>query len=359
MSRRRLHRWRVQATPTLTVHRTERMNSIPLKSSRQFTRAVRFLAWFLGAGLFAANVLAQQEGDKVVVVAQKAPLRSVVDTTGTVTRGAILVVRYVNGDWFWVYWSNGYATVKGWINRSNVVPYSEALDFFSRELKRSPTAVAYNTRGKIWNERGDHDRAIEDFSEAIRLDPHVKQFYNNRGVAWDDKAHYEEAIADYDRAIELDRRYSLAFNNRGNAWSALEEYGRAIADYSEAIRLDPKDASAFFNRAQAWSVREEYEKAISDFDEAIRLDGKDALAYKNRGSAWLAKRDFDKALADFNKAIRLNPSDARAYLCRGNVWWARQDYAKAIADYDAALRLGVRGVATEGGAAMRLRKRVN
>ena len=182
-------------------------------------------------------------------------------------------------------WSNGYGTVKGWINHTDIVPYSQALPFFTRELKQNPTAAAYNTRGAIWNERGEHDRAIEDFSEAIRLDPQVKQFYNNRGVAWDDKAHYEEAIADYDRAIELDPRYSLAFNNRGNAWSALEDYGRAIADYSEAIRLDPKDPSAFFNRAHAWSVREEYGKAISDYDEAIRLDGKDAFAYKNRASA--------------------------------------------------------------------------
>jgi tetratricopeptide (TPR) repeat protein len=219
----------------------------------------------LAAGSCASSTLAQQEGDKVVVIAQKAPLRSVEDTTGTVTKGAILVVRNVNSDWFWVTWSNGYGTVKGWINHADIVPYSQALAFFTRELMQNPTATAYNTRGTIWNERGEHDRAIEDFSEAIRLDPEVKQFYNNRGVAWDDKAHYEEAIDDYDRAIELDPRYSLAFNNRGNAWSALADYSRAIADYSEAIRLDPKDSSAFFNRAHAWSVRDEYDKAISDY----------------------------------------------------------------------------------------------
>ncbi len=161
------------------------------------------MASLLAAGSCGSNALAQQEGDKVVVIAQKAPLRSVEDTTGTVTKGAILVVRNVSSDWFWVTWSNGYGTVKGWINHTDIVPYSQALPFFTRELKQNPTAAAYNTRGAIWNERGEHDRAIEDFSEAIRLDPQVKQFYNNRGVAWDDKAHYEEAIADYDRAIEL------------------------------------------------------------------------------------------------------------------------------------------------------------
>jgi tetratricopeptide (TPR) repeat protein len=321
--------------------------------------ALNFLTSLIAVGFCATSAFAQQEGDKVVVIAQKAPLRSVEDTTGVVTKGAILIVKFVNSDWFWVTWSNGYGTVKGWINRNDIVPYSRALAFFTRELTRNPSAAAYNTRGTIWNERGEHDRAIEDFGEAIRLDPRIKQFYNNRGVAWDDKAHYDEAIADYDRAIELDPRYSLAFNNRGNAWSALEEYARAIADYSEAIRLDPKDPSAFFNRAHAWLVRKKYDQAICDFDEVIRLDGKDAAAYKNRARAWCAKGDFDRGLADYNKAIRLNPKDALAYLGRGNAWWAQQDFHKAFADYDAALRLGVRTLATEEGAAKSLRKRVN
>ena len=257
-------------------------------------------------------------------------------------------------------WSNGYGTVKGWINHTDIVPYSQALPFFTRELKQNPTAAAYNTRGAIWNERGEHDRAIEDFSEAIRLDPQVKQFYNNRGVAWDDKAHYEEAIADYDRAIELDPRYSLAFNNRGNAWSALEDYGRAIADYSEAIRLDPKDPSAFFNLAltrgrSGRSMKRPSPTMTRPFVSTAKTHSRT----KTAPAPWCAKREFDRGLADYNKAIRLNPKDVLAFLGRGNAWWATKDYRKAIADYDAALQLGVRTLAAEGGTANSLRKRVN
>ena len=68
---------------------------------------------------------------------------------------------------------------------------------------------------------------------------------------------------------------------------------------------------------------------------------------------------IDRGLADYNKAIRLNPKDAIAFLGRGNAWWAKKDYRKAIADYDAALQLGVRTLASEGGVATSLRKRVN
>src|SRR5580658_2082374 len=270
-------------------------------------RIVRLVLLLVCACGISTRAVAQEEGDKVVVVSQRAPLRSLLDTTGSVGRGAILVVRYVDGDWYWVYWSNGSQSVKGWINRKDVVPYSAALDFFNRELKRQPTAVLYSERGMIWNERGEHDKAICDYDEAIRLDPAVKQFYNNRGVALVDKRNFERAMTDFDRAIEIDAKFALAFNNRGNVWTAQAEYGKAIADYDEAIRLDPKDASAFYNRGHVWSDQEEYDRAIPDYSQAIRLDSKDDAAYKNRGEAWSARGQLDRALADFNKALEFNP----------------------------------------------------
>ncbi len=226
------------------------------------------------------------------MIAQKARLRSVEDTTGTVAKAAILVVKFVNSDWFWVSWSNGYGTVKGWIYRTDIVPYSQALAFFTRELAQNPTAVAYNTRERFGmsvasmtgpsriSARRSGSIPTSNSSTTTGVSPGtIRRTTNRRSPTTD-------------RATELDPRYSLVFNNRGNAWSALQDYGRAIADYSEAIRLDPKDPSAFFNRAHAWSVRQEYEKAIADFDEAIRLDGKDAIAYKSRGSAWCAKSEY-------------------------------------------------------------------
>ena len=79
--------------------------------------------------------------------------------------------------------------------------------------------------------------------------------YNNRGFARADKKEYDKAIADFSEAIRLDPKDATAYYNRGIAWAGKNEYDKAIADYSEAIRLDPKDASAYINRGAAWSYK--------------------------------------------------------------------------------------------------------
>jgi len=48
----------------------------------------------------------------------------------------------------------------------------------------------------------------------------------------------DRAIADYSEAIRLDPKHAIAYCNRGDGYRSIYDYGRAIADYDEAIRLD-------------------------------------------------------------------------------------------------------------------------
>ena len=52
-----------------------------------------------------------------------------------------------------------------------------------------------------------YDRAITDYTEAIRFDPKNVMAYYNRGIAHADRQDYEKAINDYNAAIRLDPKY--------------------------------------------------------------------------------------------------------------------------------------------------------
>ncbi len=87
-------------------------------------------------------------------------------------------------------------------------------------------ALAYNNRAIDYRRNGDYDRAIADYSEAIKLEPKNTAAYYNRGVAYQAKNDYVHAIADYTQAIALDPKNINAYNNRGSAYRHQGDYGR-------------------------------------------------------------------------------------------------------------------------------------
>src|SRR6266851_3172241 len=88
---------------------------------------------------------------------------------------------------------------------------------------------------------------------------------NNRGIAFDVKGERDRGIQDYDQAIRLRPNYSEAFNNRGNAFYGKGEKDLAFRDYDQAIRLKPDNVEAFSNRGKAFLGMGESDRAIQDY----------------------------------------------------------------------------------------------
>ncbi len=109
----------------------------------------------------------------------------------------------------------------------------------SGQLSDKALAEAYNNRGIAYSNLGDHARAIQEFDQALRLDPSLSFAFSNRGIAYSELGKYRRAFEDYDQALRLDPTLVHTRNNRGNAYASIGDYARAIADYDEALRLDP------------------------------------------------------------------------------------------------------------------------
>ena len=200
-------------------------------------------------------------------------------------------------------------------------------------------ASAYNSRGIAYFSKGENDRAIRDFDEAIRLRPKIAVLLYNRGFAYYSKGDYDRAIQDYDAAIGIFPKYMLAFNDRGNAYYRKGDYDRAIRGYDDAIRLNPKIAIAYANRANAYRMKADYDRAIRDFDDAIRLDPKDPGAIRSRGQLYTDKGDYGRAIGDLSEAVRLKSDDAESYNARGFIYKQQDENDAAIRDLDQAIKL--------------------
>jgi Tfp pilus assembly protein PilF len=76
--------------------------------------------------------------------------------------------------------------------------FDTAISDFTRVIKLTKDAAAYVQRGCTYLVKGDLDRAITDFTTAIKRAPEYADAYHCRGLAYDRKG--EAALAQADRA---------------------------------------------------------------------------------------------------------------------------------------------------------------
>ena len=81
---------------------------------------------------------------------------------------------------------------------------------------------------------GDLDRAVADFTDAIRINPKHDEAHRFRALVYDDQGKYDAALADWTRAIEIDPKDANYFN--GRCWTRAisgRDLQLALADCAE------------------------------------------------------------------------------------------------------------------------------
>lgn len=178
----------------------------------------------------------------------------------------------------------------------------------SRDFSAEQKAVAFRNRGLARADAGAAPEAIDDFNEALRLNPKDASGLAARAQMRITRGDIDGALADYDGALLIAPSAVPYFIGRGHARLVKGMADLAIADFTEAIRLNPKSASAFNNRGLAWRKQNDLDKAIADYTEAITINPIYALAYNNRGYAYEAKGARQEAAADYGRALVLDRS---------------------------------------------------
>jgi tetratricopeptide (TPR) repeat protein len=110
--------------------------------------------------------------------------------------------------------------------------------------RREYRAIAYNNRGLAYQEKGEVDRAIANFTTAIKFSPNDARVYSNRGSAYATKGELDRAIANLSKAIALNPKYADAYNSRGVAYAKKGDKEQAIADFRKALEIRPSDQDA-------------------------------------------------------------------------------------------------------------------
>lgn len=236
-------------------------------------------------------------------------------------------------------WSSQKKGVLIFISVFLVLATSAAIDlvrYNQRTTRASALAELHFNHGLAYTDQGDYKSAIEEYTQAIQINPHYVDAYYYRGLAYASSAvpDMREAFDNFDRVIQLDSQYAMAYYNRG-----IHELGQqsSIDDLTIFLQLKPDDAMAYNYRGLAYYYMDDLDNAVHDFSQAIQLDPGFAIAYNNRGLAYAGKGDLDQAMIDYDDAILLKQDFGAAYFNRGQAYFDKGNLELAIQDWEQTL----------------------
>ena len=207
------------------------------------------------------------------------------------------------------------------LNEFQIEAHNNSINELSEKIENdAKNADYFFGRGIDYMLVQDFSEALQNFDQAILLDPSFILGYFNRAAVRYKQLDYERSNATHDdmsdvMSIQLNANKGLTGSNRISsatpATPALKEpdnqsraYEMILRDYGKVIQLDPSFIFAYFNRANLLCTQQDFKAAILDYNEALRRNPNFAEAYFNRGLARLSLGD-QRGLIDLSKAGEL------------------------------------------------------
>ncbi len=225
-------------------------------------------------------------------------------------------------------------------------------------------AVAHENLGLLNAERQKFSQAIEDFSQAAKWDPQLRDINYNLGLAFYKSEMYLEAVPYFERELKVRPDNLRAKQLLGLSYFSTENYQRAAELLGEVASVRANDASLYYPLAlslsklgraeeaqrivqqmvsnsaanpqvhillaKAYYDQDNPTKALEELKTALDLDAKIRLAHFYSGLVYLKLGKFAEAAREFESEMNLNPADIQAKYHLGFVLLANQEIKRGM-----------------------------
>ncbi|MBN1676514.1 MAG: tetratricopeptide repeat protein [Kiritimatiellae bacterium] len=186
--------------------------------------------------------------------------------------------------------------------------WHDPVSLFSRVLDLHPRShVGHYNLAIALARRGDTERALAHYREAIRIEPAFADAHYNLGNLLRDAGRTSDALPHYAEAARLKPDRADVYNELGQILFETGHSADAERYYTRALALDPYFQQARNNLGVAAAARRQFDDAIRHFSEALTLDPGYAVAHKNIGFALLESGRNEDARVHFSRALAIRP----------------------------------------------------
>ena len=153
--------------------------------------------------------------------------------------------------------------------------YEKSIAHFKKALAlQAEFPEAQNNLGTLYLLLREWDLGIDRFqmavSDILYKTPHFA--YNNMGLAYYNKGDYQKAIENYQKALRFFPSYSLCYENLARAYEAIDSFQVAIESYKKSISYAPDYPTPHFSLARLYIKLNRNDDAAKELRLTMEID---------------------------------------------------------------------------------------
>lgn len=218
--------------------------------------------------------------------------------------------------------------------------YKQAEDTIINFASKNPEDRKYKEHfyylGIINENKGENIKAIQNYSEAIRICPGYSRAWNSLGYLYSNMRQLNRAESSFLKAIDSNPYNPFIHYNTGNFYYNINNYSVAIKYLKCAVKYKPNFGNAYFKLGVIMYDKENYKDAIEYLNRAVQFKVESHLVYYYIGSSYYKIDEKESALKSLEKALALKKDFFEAYVQIGRIYQDYGEYANAIKAYTRA-----------------------
>ena len=163
--------------------------------------------------------------------------------------------------------------------------YDQALKAFnSSELMYNNQYYFHFYKGICYFGKGDYNRAINKFSDALRLKPQKEDMVRiliYKGTCFNNIGDYEQAVVALEKAGKTAGRVKEIYSTLGFSYFQLKNYDKAIENLTMSVKIDPYSAVDYASLGSNYREKGDCNMAVVMYEKALTLDPDMILAREN------------------------------------------------------------------------------
>lgn len=194
-----------------------------------------------------------------------------------------------------------------------VKKYTKVIEIVDSESVKKSCHI---NRGLSYDRLQKYDLAIQDFTEAIKLDSTDMASFIDRGISNMHAGYLEKAKKDFNHVVaekKDSRMMESALYWLARIHYSEGKYKEVIKNCDMYFKIYPNDPEIHFIRGTANDMLQNFNESIADYDKAIEIKPKYVQAIANRGTAKInllttngnlqpSKKETESACKDLKKA---------------------------------------------------------